>query len=183
MSRKKRSSTRRFKLTLKQRLFFVFFGAGLAILGMVLLWSTGQVNTLDCRRVETTRIDCTNQTQWLGLLTIAEQSIQQLQGASVSNTCSKDDQSDDNRTTCVYSVELATIEGGVSLSPFLASGGNQTHKYEFVEQVNAFIRDPAVPALRATYSEMAPQTIVVGVVSVPYRKAFRLSGQKIRRNL
>ena len=144
--------------------FFVFFGLCIAVIAAGILWFNGRVNTIDCRRLESTRVDCTIQTRWLGLLPLEQQTVQHLQGASIDRNCSTDEDDPNSTETCVYSVDLATASGVVTLSPPLASGGNQEHKYQVAEQINTFVSNPTMPSLHVVQTELGPQTIVLGLI-------------------
>lgn len=160
----KKSSKAGSKKASAPRAFFIFFGLSIAVIAAGILWFNGRVSSLDCRRLESTRIDCNVETRWLGWLPLEQQTVSQLQGAAVNQNCSKDRNNPNSLETCVYSVDLTTAGGIVSLSPTLASGGNEQHKYDVAEQINAFVNNPAMPALRTAQSELGPQTIVLGLV-------------------
>ena len=169
MSRKRSSTS---KITPKQRGFFIFIGVFLTLTAAGILWFNGRVSSLDCRRVESSQIDCAIQSRWLGLLPLEEQTVSHLQAANFERNCSVDrkqvpsqDRSlKNNRESCTYSVTLATVNGMVDLSPTLASGGNEEHKQQVVQQINTFINTPTTPSLRTVQSELGPQTVVLGLI-------------------
>jgi hypothetical protein len=144
--------------------FLIFFGLCIAAITGGILWFNARVSTLDCHRLESTRIDCTVETRWLGVLPLEQQTVQQLEGASVNRNCSKDIKKPDSTETCVTSVDLATAGGIVPLSPALASGGNEEHKYDVAAQINTFVNNPDMPSLRTVQTELGPQTIVLGLI-------------------
>lgn len=153
------------KLSSRQRGFFVFIGVLLCVVTGGVLWFNGRVNSLDCRRVESTQLACDISVAWLGLLPLAQQHVYGLTGAAVEPNCSTPTSSASQSSpqqSCTYSVTLATTSGPVDLSPALASGGNEEHKYEVVEQINRFITDTTMPALSVAQSELGPQTAVLG---------------------
>jgi hypothetical protein len=119
------------------------------------LWQGGQVNTLDCQRVERTYINCTIETAWLGWLAMGETPVYGLQEAAVWADCDDDDDGG-----CVYRIDLTTEQGDVSLSPPAASG-RDTPKRETVRRINLFIDDPSVPTFRETHSEIGFQMLPV----------------------
>lgn len=162
--RGKKSSKAGSKKATTPRGFFIFFGLAIAVIAAAILWFNGRVSTLDCRRLESTRIDCTVATRWLGLLPLEQQTVPQLQGASVDQSCSRDENDPNSTETCIYSVELATAAGVVPLSPAPASGGNEEHKYDVVAQINTFVNNPTMPTLHTEQTELGPQTIVLGLV-------------------
>ncbi|MCB0154296.1 MAG: hypothetical protein KDF65_05820 [Anaerolineae bacterium] len=158
----KRNSKPSAKRAAQPRGFFIFFGLCIFAITGGILWFNGRVSTLDCRRVESTQIDCAIETRWLGWLPLEQQTVQHLQSASVNQGCSENRKNPQSLETCVYGVELTTAGGVVALSPTLASGGNEEEKYALVAQINTFISDPSMPALHTAQSELGPQTFVLG---------------------
>ncbi len=128
------------------------FGLVFFACGGFFLWLGGQVNTLICERVERRYINCTIETAWLGFLAMGETPVYGLQEAAVSANCDEDG--------CTYSIDLATEQGPVSLSPPAVSG-REAPKRRTVDRINAFIDDPAVPTLRETHSEIGIQMVPV----------------------
>ena len=86
----KMSGKKSSKKAANPRGFFVFFGLCLVAITGGILWFNGRVNTLECQRLESSQINCTVQTRWLGVLPLEQQTVQQLQGASVNRNCYKD---------------------------------------------------------------------------------------------
>ena len=129
-----------------------------------ILWFNGWVNNLDCRRVEASQIDCTIQTEWLGLFPWQQQSVSRLQAANFEPTCSRNKNNSRSLESCTYSVSLTTASGIIDLSPSLASGGNEAYKQQVVQEINAFINTPSMPSLHTTQSELGPQTVVLGLM-------------------
>lgn len=115
----------------------VLFGAVFTACGCLMSFIFGQQTTLNCTRVESTQIECSKQSKWVGLVPLGEESIQNLEGARVDENCDEDG--------CTYRVELNTADGIVPLTSFYSSGSKS--KQKTADRINAFVRNSSESSL------------------------------------
>lgn len=91
-----------------------------------------QVTDLNCTRVETAQFRCEKVTRWMGRILFNRESISDLTGADVEESCDGDG--------CTYRVVLLTTDNAaVPLTDFYTSG--EAEKQELAAQINAFVDD------------------------------------------
>jgi hypothetical protein len=117
---------------LKQVISATLYGLVFTACGCVLSLIFGQAAILTCNRIEPSQIECVRQTKWLRWVPVGEQSIPELRGAEVGQSCDEDG--------CTYRVELNTAEGLIPLTTYFSSGAGP--KQEATERINAFLQNP-----------------------------------------
>jgi hypothetical protein len=115
----------------------VIFGAIFSACGCIMGFIFGQQTVLTCTRPEPAQIECGMQKSWLGLVPLGKESLQNLEGARVDESCDEDG--------CTYRVELDTRGGFVPLTAYYSSGVKS--KQEAADQINAFVQDPGEDSL------------------------------------
>jgi len=122
--------------------FLILFGFIFAAAGICAGAFFGQTSTLDCRRLESTVVDCRLQRDLLGM-PVSETEIGQLESAWVD--VSSDSEGD------TYRVVLQGPNGETPLTSFYSS--SRPGKDETVEAINRFIGNAAETSLKIEQSE------------------------------
>jgi len=134
---------------------FVFFGVGALFLS-----GAGQISILTCERVETTQINCILDRNLLGVIPLGEEPVFGLHEAEVTTSCREDD--DDGGTSCVYSVNLITSQGVVSLGSQISSGEYDS-KVRTVRQINNSINNLETPSFSTQYDDIGIQLMPIAI--------------------
>ncbi len=89
----------------------ISLGTGIlaTLLGLTFIWLGGQVSSLSCTRLETTRIDCQLQRQFLGAISANQQVLIKLSGTELKEDCDE---------SCTYWIELLAEDKNIRLTPF-----------------------------------------------------------------
>jgi hypothetical protein len=106
------------------------FGAFFIAFGIGFLFIFGENTSLICTRTSAS-INCTIQRNWLGIINGQPQTLRQLQGATIDESC------DDN---CTYRVVIQTAAGPVPLTSYYSSGFED--KNEISNKINTFVKSP-----------------------------------------
>ena len=117
--------------------FLIFFGLIFAAAGICAGAFFGQTSTLDCRRVESSVVNCHLQSDLLGY-PISEREVGRLQGARVD--VSSDSEGD------TYRVMLQGPEGETPLTSYYSSA--RRNREDTAAAINAYLANPAQETLQ-----------------------------------
>ena len=107
----------------------MLYGILIAGVGWVIIYVFGQVSMLQCARPESSQVVCVKQVTLLGLMPMREETIMDVQGAWIDESCDDDG--------CTYRVVLDTGQGDVPLTVYYSSGWRS--KQETAAQINAYV--------------------------------------------
>lgn len=147
----------------------VAFGVIGFVVFAFMLFFLGQVTTLNCQRGDAGRVACNASTKWLGLVAIGQvKEFQDIQGAEVSESCSRDQDGDLN---CTYRVEIQTQNGLEPLTTMYTSG--ESSKQRTVQRLETYLQDPTASTLTVKESfdflSILIWVVLIGAVTLGFR--------------
>jgi hypothetical protein len=153
---------------MKHLLTSIFWGCLISGMGFVALYIFGQVVILDCSRVVGRPATCMKESRFLGVLTVGQQGMGEVDGAYVEEDCDDDG--------CTYRVVLNTSRGSRPLTSYRSSGYRD--KQSVAEQINTFVNSGSEEALHITVSAgllgiLFPLALVVAGPIVMVRRIVR----------
>jgi len=144
----------------------LFFGFVFSACGCLIAFFFGQDGFLTCTRVESSQVQCLQETKWLGIVPLGEKEIQNLTGARVVENCDDDG--------CTYRVELDTDQGRVALTSYYSSG--EKAKREIADQINTFIQNPRSDGPLNVKSSIGPWGFILPLIFILVGPLVALSG-------
>lgn len=109
----------------------------LLVIGMFFLYMLGQIDTLQCERVQA-QVTCALTRTWLGLLPLHEQPLGVLRQAEIQNSCDSEG--------CTYRVYLNADRGGTALGNMYTS--DQRGQQLLAARINKFLKTDSQPRLK-----------------------------------
>jgi hypothetical protein len=139
------------QLVLQNRIIFVWiFGFVMISFGVVVLFMLGGKNTIICSRSGKQAGKCQIISSSLLVSHTTQLALKDLQGAELDVSSSSDSDT--------YRVVLLTTQGKMPLTSYYGSSSGS--QQSVVEQVNAFLKDPALKSLLTTQDEGALPFII-----------------------
>lgn len=124
--------------------------AAFLLIGFVILIISGLGFRLTCERLEPSLLECRHENQWLGLITLTSQPVEDLWRARVGQVCDEDG--------CSQFPELDTAAGPIRLEGI--SSSKLEPNQEIVDQVNAYLADSSERDLEIA-AEFKPGRLII----------------------
>lgn len=122
---------------LKRGCSFFFVGIIFMGLGLMSVFTFGQVYTLTCRRLESENPTCIRESHWMGRFPLGQRTYEGVSGAHVIESCDEDG--------CTYGVSLDTAEGQFDFTGFYSSG--RKDKELLAQRINDYVAETEVKTL------------------------------------
>jgi hypothetical protein len=97
-----------------RRIKGLLFGFIFVVAGATVMFFFARVSELECTHPEPSEVMCEKQVKWLGTVTVGKETIRDVRGASVDESCDEDG--------CTYRVMVRTGEGSMPLTGYYSSG-------------------------------------------------------------
>jgi hypothetical protein len=107
----------------------LILGLILVVAGLAVMFFFARVAELECSRPEPSTVQCVKEIKWLGVVSMNKETIRDVRGAQVDESCDEDG--------CTYRVRVIASQGDVPLTGYYSSG--RSAKERTADQINAYV--------------------------------------------
>jgi hypothetical protein len=132
------------------------FGLIFVVIGLVVVFFFARVTELECSRPEPSTVQCVKESKWLGVVSMSKETIHNVRGAEVDESCDDDG--------CTYRVRVIADRGSVPLTEYYSSGWGAKEKT--ADQINTYVARGGNEALTVSDGSVILGVLIGGVFAV-----------------